>query len=40
MTNGYAREPQPSAPQNGKQLGLVVDGSLSQGIEVRLDPAA
>ena len=40
MTNGYARQPQSDGADKRTTLGLVVDGSLSQGIEVRLDPAA
>ena len=40
MTNGYARQPQSGRAENRTPLGLVVDGSLSQGIEVRLDPSA
>jgi DNA helicase HerA-like ATPase len=40
MTNGYARQPQSGGEDKRTPLGLVVDGSLSQGIEVRLDPDA
>ena len=39
MTNGYAQYPQSGGMADRTALGLVVDGSLSQGIEVRLDQA-
>ena len=37
MTDGFKRDGETPGPQSGSPLGLVVDGSLSQGVEVRLD---
>ena len=37
MTDGFKLDGETPGPQSGAPLGLVVDGSLSQGVEVRLD---
>ena len=47
MTDGFQQSGEPMEPAGGQAaspqgapLGLVVDGSVTQGVEVRLDPGA